>query len=599
MVDDDRGGLRRRLPELNLNRKIIKKHLRRAESATIRHTHKFIIKRWSNVREVQTKVMMWVIVMGFLILATGLQLMWFQRSYLTTAASKDGTYAEAVLGPVDTLNPILANTSAEQSASYLMFSSLLRYDKTGHLNNDLATNIKSNSAKTIYTVNIRSDAKWQDGVKLTAKDIVFTVGLMKDPSVRSTITGWANISAKAVDNYTVEFTLPVVYVAFEHALTFPVLPEHILGNIAPGSVRENNFSNNPIGSGAFKFSFIQTVSANSDHKIIYMARNDQYYGSMSSLSKLQLNTYSTTDEIVSALSSNEVNAAADLSPVDIGQVNPKLYAVSVNPIQSGVYAILNTKSQLLSDINLRRAIQLATNTKGIREELPSETPSLDLPLTNNQLTGDVPKAPQYDLAAANKILNDNGWVMGSNNIRQKNGQQLKLAVVTTKNSEFEAVLDILSSQWLKAGIAVETHVIDPNNSSQNFVQNILQPRNFDVLLYRLNIGADPDVYAYWHSSQATPQGLNFSNYSDVISDDALSSARARFEPDLRNAKYITFARQWLSDVPAIGLYQSTAQYVYRKNVRAINSSDILVSAVDRFNTVLDWSIGTRTVYKTP
>lgn len=599
MADDDRGGLRQRLPELNLNRKIIKKHLRRAESATIRHTHKFIIKRWSNVREVQTKVMMWVIIMGFLILATGLQLMWFQRSYLTTAASKDGTYAEAVLGPVDTLNPILANTSAEQSASYLMFSSLLRYDKTGHLNNDLATNIKSNSAKTIYTVNIRSDAKWQDGVKLTAKDIVFTVGLMKNPSVRSTITGWANISAKAIDSHTVEFTLPVVYVAFEHALTFPILPEHILGNITPGSVRENNFSNNPIGSGAFKFSFIQTISANSGHKIIYMARNDQYYGSMSNLLKLQLNTYSTTDEIVNALSSNEVNAAADLSPVDIGQVNPKLYAVSVNPIQSGVYAILNTKSQLLSDINLRRAIQLATNTKGVREELPSETPSLDLPLTNNQLTGDVPKAPQYDLAAANKILNDNGWVMGSNNIRQKNGQQLKLAVVATKNSEFEAVLDILSSQWLKAGIAVETHVIDPNNSSQNFVQNILQPRNFDVLLYRLNIGADPDVYAYWHSSQATPQGLNFSNYSDVISDDALSSARARFEPDLRNAKYITFARQWLSDVPAIGLYQSTAQYVYRKNVRTINPSDILVSAVDRFNTVLDWSIGTRTVYKTP
>lgn len=599
MVDDNRGGLRQRLPELNLNRKIIKRRLRKVESATIRHTHKFIIKRWSNVREVQTKVMMWVIVMGFLILVTGLQLMWFQRSYLTATASKDGTYAEAVLGPVDTLNPILANTSAEQSASYLMFSSLLRYDKTGHLNNDLATNIKANATKTVYTVKIRADAKWQDGVGLTAKDIVFTVNLMKNPNVRSTVTGWTNISAKTIDNYTVEFTLPTVYSAFEHALTFPILPEHILGNVAPGSVRENNFSNDPVGSGAFKFSFIQTVSANSDHKIIYMVRNDQYYGGMSNLSKLQLNTYSTTDEIISALSSNEVNAAADLSPVDIRQVNLKLYAVSVNPIQSGVYAILNTKSHLLSDINLRHAIQLATNTKGVREELPSETPSLDLPFTNNQLTGDIPKAPQYDLTAANKILDDGGWIMGNNNIRQKNGQHLKLVVVTTKNSEFEAVLDVLSNQWLKAGIAVETQIIDSTNSSQNFVQNILQPRNFDVLLYRLNIGADPDEYAYWHSSQATPQGLNFSNYSDVISDDALSSARARFELNLRNAKYITFAKQWLSDVPAIGLYQSTTQYVYRKNVRAINPSDILVSAVDRFNNVLDWSIGTRTVYKTP
>jgi peptide/nickel transport system substrate-binding protein len=146
---------------------------------------------------------------------------------------------------------------------------------------------------------------------------------------------------------------------------------------------------------------------------------------------------------------------------------------------------------------------------------------------------------------------------------------------------------------------VETHVIDPSDTSQNFVQNILQPRNFDVLLYRLNIGADPDVYAYWHSSQAVSQGLNFSNYSNIISDDALASAHVRVEANLRNAKYITFAKQWLSDVPAIGLYQSTAQYVYRTNVNAVGRSDVLVSAVDRYDNVLDWSIGTRTVYKTP
>lgn len=599
MADDDRGGLRQRLPKINLNRKIIKKHLRKAESVTIRHTHKFIIKRWSNVRDVQMTVMVWMIVMGFLILATGLQLMWFQRSYLTNAAAKDGTYAEAVLGPVDTLNPILASSSAEQSASYLMFSSLLRYDKTGHLNNDLATSVKISDSKTIYTVNIRTDAKWHDGASLTAKDVAFTVGLIKDPNVRSTITGWSNVTVKVIDNYTIEFTLPSIYAAFEHVLTFPILPEHILGKTAPSNIRENNFSQNPIGSGAFKFSFIQNVSASLDNKIIYMARNDQYYGGVSNLAKLQLNTYKTTDEIINALSSNEVNAAADLSPIDIRQVNIKRYTVSVEPIQSGVYAIINTKSQLLGDINLRRALQLATNTKGIRDGLPAATPSLDLPLTNNQLTGDVPKAPQFDLASANKILSDNGWTVGSSGVRQKNGLPLKLLVVTIKDSEFESVLDTLSSQWSKAGVMVETQVIDPNDSSQNIVQNVLQPRNFDVLLYRLNIGADPDVYAYWHSSQAVSLGQNFSNYSNIISDDALASARSRIEMNLRNAKYITFAKQWLADVPAIGLYQSTAQYVYRNNVQAINDPDVLVSAVDRYNGVSNWSIGTRTVYKTP
>jgi len=598
MADDYRGKWQW-LPKLTLNRKSISKRLHKAETATVRHAHKFIIKRWSNVREVQTMVMMWIIVMGLLILATGFQLMWFQKNYLTTTGAKDGTYAEAVLGPINTLNPILASTSAEQSASYLMFSSLLRYDKTGHLNNDLATSIKSDPSNTIYTVSIRPDAKWQDGVSLTATDIAFTVGLMKNPSVRSTISGWTNISVKVIDNFTVEFTLPTVYAAFEHVLTFPVLPEHLLGNVAPSNIRENNFSQNPIGSGIFKFRFIQKTAVNSDRKIVYMARNDQYYGSTAKLSKFQLNTYDTTDEIINALSSNEVNAAADLSPIDIKRVDSASYKKSVKPVQSGVYAILNTKSLLLNDIFIRRALQLATNTSDIRSGLPSDTPSLDLPFTSGQLTGDVPKAPQFNLDAAKALLDSDGWIIGDNNIRQKNGQQLKLAVVTTKDNEFESVLDKLSEQWLAAGILVETQVIDPNDSSQNFVQNTLQPRSFDVLLYRLNIGADPDVYAYWHSSQATAQGLNFSNYSNIISDDVLASARARVEPALRNAKYLTFAKQWLSDVPAIGLYQSTAQYVYRRNVSAVNSNDAMVSATDRYSDILNWSIGIRTVYKTP
>ncbi len=597
MADENRSKWQ--WPKPNLNRRIITRHFRKAETATIRHAHKFIVKRWSNVREVQTRVIIWIIVMAFLILSTGLQLMWFQRGYLTTAPTKDGTYAEAVLGKVNTLNPLFASTSSEQSAGYLMFSSLLRYDKTGHLNNDLATNIKVDSTGTIYTVTIRPDVRWQDGVSLTAKDVAFTVGLIKNPSVRSTISGWSNISVKVTDDQTVQFTLPAIYAAFEHALTFPIVPEHILGKVSAGNIRENSFSQNPIGSGAFKYEFSQDVAAGSNHKIIYLVRNDQYYGGTAKLAQLQLNTYNTTDEIVRALLSNEVNAAADLSPIDVKQINSQQYTISIEPVQSGVYAIINTKSPLLSDISLRQALRLATNTEVIRGSLPVGTKSLDLPFTSNQLTGDAPNSPQFNLATAKDILNSNGWTVGGNNIRQKNGQPLKISVVTIKDSEFESVLDDLSKQWLAAGISVETQIVNPNDTSSNVVQNILQPRNFDVLLYRLNIGADPDVYAYWASSQATSQGLNFSNYSNIISDDALTSARVRVDPALRNAKYITFAKQWLADVPAIGLYQSTAQYVYRRNVYAVDNSSVLVSAIDRYNNVLDWSAGSRTVYKTP
>jgi peptide/nickel transport system substrate-binding protein len=599
MADDNPDKKQWLLPKPNLNQKVIVKNLKKVETATLRHTHKFIIKRWGNVREVQSRVIFWIIAMGLLIAATGFQLMWYQQSYLAVAPSADSSYAEAVIGPVNTLNPIFASTSAEQSAGYLMFSSILRYDKSGRLNHDLATNVAVNTEHTKYTVDIRPDAKWTDGVSLTTKDILFTIALIKNSETNSIIAGWDSVSVNVISDTTIEFTLPSTYAAFQHALTFPVLPEHILGNVTPSAIRENDFSQNPVGSGPFMLRFVQNVDTNAGRKVIYLARNDQYYGGTASLAKLQLNVYNTTGEIISALSSNAVDATADLSPIDIDQVDTDKYSISVSSIQSGVYAIFNMKSVLLNDLGLRQALRSATNTQVVLDKLPEGTLPLSLPFTANQLTGEIPSAPAYDLVSAKKILDDAGWILNADNVRFKDGRELKISVVAMKGNEFEAALEALAGQWRAVGFTVETKVLDPSDATQNIVQSILQPRNFDVLIYRLDIGADPDVYAYWDSNQATVKGLNFSNYSNIISDDALASARSRVEPDIRNAKYITFAKQWLVDVPAVGLYQSTLQYVYRNNVHALEASDVLISPVDRFSDVLDWSVGSRTVYKTP
>ncbi len=595
MTENDRHGWHR-LPKLSLTSRDLSKRMKRVENVTVRHAHKFIIKRWSSVRDVRQHIIIWIIAIGVLIAATGMQLMWFQRTYMDTTQATDGTYAEGVLGPLNTLDPLFASTSAEQSASDLLFSHLLQYDTSGHLNNDLARTVAINDTHTVYTVTIRPDAKWQDGMALTAKDVAFTVNLMKNPSVRSTITGWSDIKAVALDDTTVQFTLPAPYAAFEYALTFAIVPQHILGTVDPGSIRENSFGDSPIGSGPFTFRFTQTVDSSAGRKIVQLARNDTYYGGTPKLARFQLHVYESRDAIVRALALAEVNAAADLAPTDLSNVNLGHYVATSSPIASGVYALLNTKSQLLSDKTVRQALQVGTDTKAIRAALPIATPSLDLPFTNGQLTGDVPSAPAYNKDAAAKLLTDDGWVLDGT-VRKKNGETLKLSVVTTKNSEFERVLEVLSGQWRQIGVSVDTQIVDPNDVTQDVFQNILVPRNYDVLLYQITIGADPDVFAYWHSSQTTQ--LNYSNYASSISDDALSSARSRLEPNLRNAKYITFAKQWLSDVPAIGLYQPTAQYVYSRNIQTYSAKDVLVSPVDRYSDVLNWSVGTRSVYKTP
>lgn len=597
-MDEGKPSRWQRIQALSPNRKTLVRRMRRVESVTIRHARKFIVHRLDNVREVRRHIIMWVLAVGILIGTSGLQLMWYNNNYQVLAKSSNGTYAEAVLGPVNTLDPLFAGDSAEEAASQLLFSRLFTYDSTGRISNDLASNMTVDSTGKVYTVKIRSDARFSDGVAVTSGDVSFTLGLLRNSAVHSTITGWNNIKIATPSDTIITFTLPAIYAAFPDALTFPILPEHILGQVSPNVLRENNFSNNPIGSGPFKLRFVQDINTTDGQEIIDMQRNNNYYKGTPKLEQFQLNVYDSHNAIIAALNSGEVNAAADLTGSDVAQLNQNRYNIRTTPIYSGVYAILNTTRPILTDKAVRQALQIGTDTAAIRHHLPSGAPALDLPFINGQLTGNAPSAPAYNKVAAEKLLDGAGWKLNGT-VREKAGVQLKLNVVTTKDNDYGQVLQVLAGQWRSLGIQIDTQVIDPNDAAQGLVQNVLEPRNYDVLLYQLTIGADPDVYAYWDSSQTGMQGLNFSNYNNAISDDALSSARSRLEPDLRNSKYLTFARQWLSDVPAIGLYQSTIHYVYGKNVTTYNATNTLISPLDRYDDILYWSAGTQTVFKTP
>ena len=583
-----------------MNRKNLSKHAKRAESASYKHAHKFIVGRWNNIQNVRRHVIGWLLLVGVLIAAVGLQLSWFQRSYSVDAPAEGGTYAEATLGPIDSLNPLYASTSAELSASELMFSSLYSYDTTGTLQTDLATNTDVSEEGTVYTVSLRPDARWHDGAKLTAADVAFTIDVLRDPSSRTTIAGWDEIEAEPIDDQTVQITLPAAYAAFRHALTFPIIPQHILGDVDPASLRENNFSQSPVGSGPFKLRYFQTIDMTTDRKIVHLGANELYYKGVAKLARFQLHAFGSTEAIAQSLRTSEVNAAADISPDQVNDINAERYAVVSKPVNNGVYSLFNTDNPILSDADVRRALQVGTNTAQIRDALKADVRPLELPFVNGQLRGDeVPRAPEVDTDQAKKILDDAGWKAGAEGVRTKDDVALKLKITALSGSENETVVQELSEQWRELGVSVEAEILGGEESGVQVVQDYLQPRNFDVLLYELTIGADPDIYAYWHSSQATMRGLNFSNYSNDIADDALSSARLREELDLRNAKYVSFAQQWLEDAPAIGLYQPVFQYVHNKGSVTMGEDLRLISPRDRYADVLYWTVNNSPVYKTP
>ncbi|MBM3209786.1 peptide ABC transporter substrate-binding protein [Candidatus Saccharibacteria bacterium] len=576
----------------------ITKRAQNVERATVIHARKFIFGRLNNIRSVQHHVVGWVLLIGVLIGLTALQMVVFRTNYTEAAPTNGGTYAEAALGPLETLNPVYARTSAERSVSQLVFSRLYTYDNTGQISGDIATKLEREDDEKRYIISLRDDVEWSDGEKLTAEDVVFTIDLLGNPAARAAESGWQGISARAINDSTVEISLPTAYAPFQHALTFAILPEHILGEADPARLREHDFSKEPVGSGPFAVRYVQSVNMAENRRVVHLIANERYHKGAPRLEKFQLHTYGTREAIVDALKLNEVNATGDIAASAVGELEKSTNFNATNySVQNGVYALFNTDAPIAKDAAVRQALQLATNTAAIRDAQPSGGKELHLPFIA-YFKDRYPAAPEYNTERAAQVLDEAGWVRRGSTVREKDGQPLALRLVVLEDSGNESAASELQSQWAELGVKLEINVIS-STAGQDTLQTVLQPRNYDVLLYELSFGGDIDPYAYWHSSQAVATGLNFSNYKNAISDDALASARSRVDPESRTAKYVTFARKWLEDVPAIGLYQSEYSYVSTDSLSTLQNDTQLVSSVDRYNNIRYWSVRQDSVYKTP
>ena len=127
----------------------------------------------------------------------------------------------------------------------------------------------------------------------------------------------------------------------------------------------------------------------------------------------------------------------------------------------------------------------------------------------------------------------------------------------------------------------------------------MRPRDYDILIYEIDLGVSADPYVYYNSTQISTSGWNFSNYSNSLVDDALLSAHTTTNMSIRKAKYEYFLKAWMADVPAIGLYRSSLKYYYDEKV-SIYSEDLhMTDVLDRFNDVRYWASEKRSVNITP
>jgi peptide/nickel transport system substrate-binding protein len=556
---------------------------------------KLLIRRFDRLISVKRFIFLWTTLFVLLFFFTALQFRSLASHYQTLSPVPGGIYSEGIIGSFSNANPIYASGAADAAVSRLVFSGLFKYNKDNSLVGDLAQKYTPNDTQTRYTVNLKHNITWHDGAAFTADDVVFTYQTIQNIEAQSSLyTNWQGIKVSKKDAYTVNFDLPNALSSFPYSMTNGIIPAHLFKKVMPAQMRSAQFNTTPVGTGPFEWKFVEvTGGSNQDRqqRISLSAFND-YWAGKPKLDGFSLATFSDDQHLLTAFNKKQLNAISgiDSAPDSLKKdSNIRMYRT---PLTSGVMAFFNNSGPILGNVNIRRALVSGVDRGELSSVLNRQVNTINSPLLPTQLGYDPSIVqPSADLGSASQTLDKEAWVKGDSNIRSKDGQALKLSLAAQDTPEYTQVAQFLQRQWGRIGVKIEVHYY----TNEDLQSAIIANHDYDILLYGISLGVDPDVFAYWDSSQASisSQGhLNLSEYKSKAADQALESARTRADPALRLPKYKIFLTNWVQDAPALALYQPSLLYISRGQVFNYEQKIINVRS-DRFYNVNEWMVRQR------
>jgi peptide/nickel transport system substrate-binding protein len=415
------------------------------------------------------------------------------------------------------------------------------------------------------TYRLRPGLRWSDGQPLTADDVAFTWRLIVNPKVQGVLSpdGYAAISRIDVRDLQ-RFTLHFDHVYPKFLNLFPaVLPQHRLAGIAPEQLAIDAFWARPdVVSGPFKISELVP----DDH--ITLVRNDAWSqgraGRRVHLDGIVYKIYPEAGQLTDAARAGQVALALELPDDQLSTLTntgamtvlrrSQLAYEQVTFNQADPNPLTGQAPPWKNDPALLQALRSAIDRPGLVKKFYGDRARLAQSPIPSALAAfhDPDVSLAYDLSAATKLLDGDGWALGSDGIRSKNGRRLSFHLVTALGSPLRsAVRDALIAQWRKLGAEVAPTEAHPSELFSGYAQGgLLERGQFEAGLWTWSIGPDPDgVYPLEHSSQIPSDpnhgaGSNFGRFSNADLDRNLDKGRSSLVTVERARSYAAFERAY-------------------------------------------------------
>ncbi len=425
-----------------------------------------------------------------------------------------------------------------------------------------------------WIFHLREGVKFHNGDALTAADVKFTFDTILDEAFASPSRAFFTPiqSVDVIDDNTVQFTLDQPYGPFLSYLTMPIVPK------AVAEADPEGFSNNPIGTGPFKF--VEWKRGDS----ISLVANDDYWGGRPKLDGIELNVVPDNTARVVALESGDLDLVqSPLSPQDVKRMETaEGFTVNRTPAAGYTYVNLNCADEILSDVKVRQALSHLVNREDITAAIYEgigQVAKGPVPPGMWAYTDDLPTY-DYDPEAAAALLDEAGWTLGDDGMRSKDGQPLKLTVRThSEDPDRRQVIEVLQAEFSNAGIEADTNVVEwPSYFAD------VQEGNYQVgVVGWLNL-ANPDQAFY---RQFTIDGpANYGKCNDEALDALIKQARATLDQEEAKQLYAEAARMVVED--AFYVFLQYQEYI---SMQRDDLQGFVVNPIQNFRSLKDVTIG--------
>lgn len=492
----------------------------------------------------------------------------------------------------ESLNPMYLQGRVYQDIDSLGYSGLTTYDRRGAVVADAAATVPAPANGGIsrdgkrFVFHLRHDVKWSDGYPLTARDIVFTYRAYMSPSSTTPSQNAGSGIAKvwAPDSYTVvaELTRPqAAFVTnFFGGDAGAILPAHLLA--ADPNLNHGAFNGAPTGSGPYRFTkWIRGERLD-------LAANDRYFRRKPAIPHLSIRFVNNWSTIVNELTTHEVDAAFWVSPskvADLRSIPNHRVIVSLTPFFGAI--VFNLRDPIMRHLSIRRAFASAIDRRTLVAKAAFGLYDADTGMRGMFTWAFDPRAGTiaYDPSLARALLSRDGWALGPDGIRVKNGRRLEVQLVFSANAFVPDAIALPMIEEARA-VGIELVIRQYDRRVLWALDGPLYHGRFQTALLTLTNGLDPDPTVFLSCDQQPPNGYNFARYCNAAVDRALRYGASVYDRAERRRVYSFVQRRLIADVPYDFLWQPSEIDVIPTALRGYEFSP----GGGPYSSVADWRL---------